>query len=158
MTRVAMSDRRRRAVPIAVIVALVGAAVAAGAQVIETNGDLLFGKLAVGPAPGTVTITAAGTRTSAGGTSLVGSTCGAARFGVTGTPTMAFGIVLPSSISLASGAAHMTVDGFQSLPSGTGVFDGSGHRDLQVGATLHVNAGQARGAYAGSFDVTVAYE
>jgi hypothetical protein len=153
-----MSVRSSRAVPIAVTAALLGAAVAVAAQVIQTDADLVFGKLAVGPAPGTVTIAASGARTSNGGASLVGSTCGSARFAVTGTPTTAFGIVLPSSTSLVSGAAHMTVDSFQSTPSGTSVLDGSGRRDLQVGATLHVNAGQARGAYSGSFDVTVAYE
>ena len=44
----------------------------------------------------------------------------------------------------------------QSNPSGTGTLTG-GTENLLVGATLQVTAGQATGAYTGTFDVTVGY-
>lgn len=80
-----------------------------------------------------------------------------ASFTISGTPNVTFAILLPTSEPLINGTAGLTVDTFQSLPSGTGTFDGSGSRDLFVGATLHLAANQARGAYSGSFEVTVTY-
>jgi hypothetical protein len=78
-----------------------------------------------------------------------------ANYTASGSPNVTFAILLPTSEPLISGTARLTVDSFQSLPSGTGSFDGSGSRELLVGATLHLAANQARGAYSGSFEVTV---
>jgi hypothetical protein len=135
--------------------ALLGAVAVAFGQTVQTNTDLTFGRIAASDSAGTVSVSPLGTRTSSGGATPVSSSFTRASFTVSGTPNVSFGILLPSSEPLISGTAQLTVDSFQSLPSGTGSFDGSGSRELLVGATLHLAANQARGAYSGSFEVTV---
>jgi hypothetical protein len=137
--------------------ALLGAVAVAFGQTVQTNTDLTFGKIATSDTAGTATVSPLGTRTSSGGAMPVTSSFTRASFTISGTPNVTFAILLPTSEPLINGTAGLTVDTFQSLPSGTGTFDGSGSRDLFVGATLHLAANQARGAYSGSFEVTVTY-
>lgn len=120
--------------------------------------DLSFGAVVPGPSSGTVTVTPEGARSSSGGVTL-GSSAGVAPsvFTVSGEPGLAFSIVLASSTTLSDGSSTMTVDSFTSSPESTGTLDGSGNREIRVGATLHVAAAQASGSYAGSFSVMVAY-
>ncbi len=111
-----------------------------------------------GPSSGTVTVTPEGARSSSGGVTLAGPAgVSPSTFTVSGEPALAFSIVLTSSTTLSDGGSAMTVDSFTSSPESTGTLDASGNREIRVGATLHVAAGQTSGSYAGSFSVMVAY-
>ena len=110
--------------------------------------------------PGTVVMTAAGSRSTTGGVTLPTptGTFNAASFTVTGGATNIFTITLPASaITLTDAGLHtMTLDTFTSNPSGTGTLVG-GTLPLAVGGTLHLGATQGVGSYTGSFAVTVNY-
>jgi len=124
---------------------------------ITKTADLNFGTIISGPA-GTVTVTPAGVETAAGA-SIVSPNpnVSAAQFNVTGEPSTAYSISLPSSITISNGAQTMTVDNFSSTPTPNGLLSGLGAQSLQVGARLNVLANQAVGSYSGTFSVTVAY-
>lgn len=51
----------------------------------------------------------------------------------------------------------MVVDAYTSNPSLTGVLDGAGFQQLDVGATLNVNSNQQVGDYTGIYSVIVNY-
>jgi hypothetical protein len=137
---------------------------------ITKNHDLLFGQVVSDINAGTVVVGTDGTRTSTGGLTLLAqsgvsySTVHQASFAITGSAGYIYTIGLPTTaVTLTSGtgeaAPTMTVDTFLSSPSGTGTLDTTlGTSTLNVGGTLHVAAGQAAGAYSGSFTVTVAYQ
>ena len=128
--------------------------------------DLVLGEFRPGDAPGTVELDVtpsrvSASRTASGGVALAGSTFSAAEFSVsahTASPVH-FAVVLPPSITIqrVGGGERMRVDGFrsnvhESCPAGACA--GSPYT-LQVGATLHVEAGQRAGTYVGTFTVTV---
>jgi hypothetical protein len=120
--------------------------------------DLQFGNVVSSTGASTVILSTAGVRT---GTAILGNGgtgATAASFAVTGDTTSSYAITLPSSATLTTtpGAETMTVDGFNSNPTGTGILT-SGSQNLLVGATLNVGAGQVAGAYAGTFNVSVAH-
>lgn len=119
---------------------------------------LAFGNIASSSALGTVTISPANVRTSAGGVtpSAIG-TFNNAIFVAGGEPNATYTITLPTSVTVTSGANNMTVTGWTSNPSGNGLLSGIGEQTINVGATLNVAANQATGDYSGSFDVTIAY-
>ena len=124
---------------------------------ITKTADLNFGTIISGPA-GTVTVSPAGLET-ASGASIVSPNpnVSAAQFNVTGEPSTAYSISLPSSITISNGAQTMTVDNFTTNPTPSGLLSGLGAQSLQVGARLSVLANQAVGSYSGTFSVTVAY-
>lgn len=132
---------------------------AAAAIVVTTQNDLGFGGIVASGSSGSVTISPVGVRSAAGGVAL-GSSSGAspAVFRVEGDPSVSFGIVVPASATLTSASGSMAVDGFTTAPSGSGTLGADGRAEVRLGATLHVGAGQANGAYSGPFDLTVAYE
>ena len=117
---------------------------------------LAFG-LIVPTANGTVSVAPDGSRTSTGVQVIPSSPVTAARFQVTGSANNTYSITLPTATTISSGGNNMTVDAFTSTPSGTGMLDGTGKQNLNVGATLHVNNNQANGHYTGTFTVAVAY-
>lgn len=122
--------------------------------------DLNFGSLVSGPTAGTVVIDTASARSASGGVSLLNSAFGAAQFNVTGEPSTAYTITLPSAISIVhttNNALSMIVNTFTSNPSGTGTLSAAGAQQLNVGATLQVGALQGSGLYTGTFNVSVAY-
>lgn len=124
---------------------------------ITNTAGLDFGDLVAGATSGTVVMTAAGVRTSTGGTTLGNpGAAAAAGFAVAGDPAATYAITLPTSITVTSGGDTMTVDTF-TTPAATGTLDGTGNDTIAVGATLQVGVAQAVGAYTGTFDVTVAY-
>jgi hypothetical protein len=124
---------------------------------ITKTADLNFGTIISGPA-GTVTVSPAGVETASGATVLnPNPNVSAALFSVTGEPSTAYSISLPSSISITNGAQSMTVSSFTSNPTPGGVLSAGGSQALQVGATLAVATNQAIGSYSGTFSVTVAY-
>jgi hypothetical protein len=144
--------------------ALLLAALAPGnaKQTFSSSQALAFGRFAAATA-GTITVSPAGARTSTGGVTLLSSTVTAAKFTNTdNTPKMASAaviITLPAdgSVVMSSGANQMSLRTFTSNPSGTGFMSG-GSLQISVGATLVVNANQARGNYSGSIPVTVQYQ
>jgi len=121
--------------------------------------DLNFGDVVPSGVAGTVTVTPAAVRTSAGGASLGnGAAVTAAAFTVGGQGSATYAITLPAVAStLTTGANTMTVDTFTSNPSGTGLLSAGGSQALTVGANLNVGVAQATGTYVGTFTVTVAY-
>ena len=132
------------------------------AQTLVANQALAFGSFAPGASSGTVTISAAGARSSGGGVFLVPSGAGsAASYTVGGTSSLTYAITLPSPgvVVLTSGPNSMAVNNFTSNPAGAGLIGGGGTQTLTVGATLSVGAAssQPTGSYSGSFNVTVEY-
>jgi Domain of unknown function (DUF4402) len=127
---------------------------------ISKNNDMNFGNVATDGTVGTVILAPASTRTLTGGVTLPATTgtVAAASFAVAGSGSYTYAISLPSSVIIASGANHMTVDTFTSTPSLTGALS-SGAQTLLVGATLNLTASQAAGSYtsASPFTVTVNY-
>lgn len=138
----------------------------AGAIRITNTGDLAFGDVLPGAAPGTVRVDVTTgraptvTRTAAGGAQLAGSAFTAATFYVQQTggwwPWVRF--TLPSgpvTLTRAGGGATMTVDSFETNCSGTGIFScPTMPLTLYVGARLNVAGNQLPGVYSGTFAVT----
>ena len=129
---------------------------------IDQTADLNFGNVAVQSATsGTVVLSAAGNRSTTGGTTLptTTGTVSTAAFTISGEDGYTYAITLPSSaLTISSGANTMTVGSFTSSPSGTGTLTG-GSENITVGATLNVAAAQASGSYVSGtpFNVTVNY-
>jgi hypothetical protein len=127
--------------------------------VLMPAGDLALGRF-IAAGGGTVVVTHDGLRSSTGVILLPGGTVSAAAFdlGETGlgqAPDWTT-ITLPSSATLDSDGASMTLTAFTSNQAGT--FSGSPLPQLTVGATLNVNPNQPPGTYTGRFSVTVNYE
>lgn len=123
--------------------------------------DMNFGNVAVSPTvAGTVVLAPNSGRTKTGGVTLpvITGTVSAAQFNVTGLAGSTYSITLPASIVLTNGSNNMTVNAFTSTPTPTGTLTG-GTENINVGATLNVNAAQAAGLYtnAAGLVVTVNY-
>ena len=124
---------------------------------ISKTADLNFGDVVASGSLGTVVLSTAGARSTTGGASLGnGAAVTAAAFTVNGQASATYAITLPASATVTSAGNTMTVNAFNSNPSGTGTLTG-GTQNLLVGATLNVGASQATGTYSGTFDVTVTY-
>jgi hypothetical protein len=154
----------QRAAVCGVMVGLaVGLAASASADpqalLISQTGSLKFGSIVVGAVPGTVSVSPTGERLASGGV-LLGNSGGSspASFSVSGEPNTAYQILLPSSAVLTTGPENMTFDSFTTSTAGPGSLNGGGTQVISVGATLHVNANQGRGSYAGQLPVTVIYD
>ena len=127
--------------------------------------DMNFGNVAVSATiAGTAVLAPAGTRTTggAGGVTLPATvgTVTAATFTVAGQASYTYAITLPSTATITDASSHtMTVNGFTSSPSATGLLSSGGVQTLTVGATLNVAAGQMAGTYtnASGVPVTVNY-
>jgi spore coat protein U-like protein len=127
---------------------------------ISQTAALNFGRFSTpaGGSAGTVTIqaSAAGTRSSTGGTVLVTSVAGnSGVYAVTGEGALTYAITNPTATTLTGDGAAMAVT-FTTSPSGTGALT-AGAQTLYVGGTLTVGAVQTAGAYTGSYTVTVEY-
>lgn len=129
---------------------------------IANAGNMNFGNVAVSATAGTVILAPAGTRTLTGGITLpiITGTVTAAKFNVTGTANYTYSITLPTTATtVTSGGNTMTVTDFTSTPTPTGLLNGSGAQEIQVGATLNVAGSQPAGTYISGtpFEVTVNY-
>jgi hypothetical protein len=134
-----------------------GATIVASISISNTVG-LNFGQIAPSAVIGSVTVATTGVRSSSGGVTLAnGTTPTASSFDVTGTGSNTYAITLPTSITMAGPGVLITVDSFVSNPSGSGTLSVGGAQTLLVGATLYTGVSQAAGVYAGTFNVTVAY-
>mgnify|MGYP001166036432 CR=1 FL=1 len=132
--------------------------------------DLNFGKVATQASAGTVAIDPnTSTCTTTGGLVHAGA-CQAAGFGGMGTRNMYVRINVPASVSLTGPGASMVLDTLtlDTTPDFTIQGSGSNRRyriitqtgifNFNLGGTLHVNAAQAPGTYAGTFTVQVQYQ
>ncbi len=129
-------------------------------------GDLSFGQIIPSGIAGTVTIHPTYGRSMSGVTVVPTSFSSAALFKVTGRQNTHYVINLPASASISTtGGAAMLIDHFIAVPdsdmlgSPPNASLGAGGNDvLRIGATLHINANQASGAYYGTFYIVVSYE
>lgn len=153
-------DRRRVcAVALLCAAALAVEAYAIAPLSVVNSAALSFGAFAA-ESGGAVTVSPGGVRTASGTVALISSsTSSPAQVTVTGEPGTAYAIQLPTtSVTLTSPTGQtMTVSGFASSLNGSGQLGAGGSQLVSVGATLSVGAGQAPGAYSGSFAVSVAY-
>jgi len=131
-------------------------------QVTLTNTrGLDFGRI-VASGLGTVVVSPDGGRPQAIGVIVLnGGSPGPATFSVSGNAgKKSVMITFPTpSIQLTSGSNSMTVDTFVSSPAaGKLISPASAAATVSVGATLHVKANQAPGAYSGTFSLTVNFQ
>jgi len=130
---------------------------AAGVKKLRQRLDMDFGS-AAGDADlaGTVVESTAGAKTVTGGAFDFGGVDRAARFEVeTDNPGESLTCFLPSSITVTSGGNSMTVDTFTTNPLLSNIMpSGEDKIDVDIGATVHLAAGQAAGNYSGSFTFT----
>jgi hypothetical protein len=136
---------------------------------ITNAGDMNFGTMA-SVAGGTVVLTP-GSTTSATGVTLMGGTIAAAHFTVGGEGTSVITIAIPTTTTTVAAPTGqlMTIDTWTSNPAtvaGAGTAPlVAGALTIDIGATLHVAAGQVSGVYttanaggSGPFTVTVNYQ
>ncbi len=133
--------------------------------------SLNFGSITPGNTGGSVTMaptsgTNVGTRTADGTVDLIGTDASCALYTVTGTAGSVYTVTLPSTdVTLTgpggAGTNTMTlntftinVDGTAAATTGTLT---AGTSNFAVGGKLTVASNQNAGAYAGTFNVTVAY-
>jgi Domain of unknown function (DUF4402) len=126
---------------------------------------LRFGQFLRPTAAGTIVVTPTSVVTATGGT--VGNISipqlapgrGSGAFTLTGGASRSFLVTLPTSATLTSGASSMTVTNFSANIGfgGFGTLNSSGNFILNVGGRLNVGGGQAVGAYAGTYNVTVLF-
>lgn len=147
---------------------------AAGAKIlaalsITEDAAMHFGTMGVlAGTGGTCVVTTAGVRTATGGVtlSLIAPTFTVATYTVTGDPTYTYAITLPTTITVTKPTTLETMtigtllakstSGVESHTA-TGTIEGGGTEQFKIGGTLTVIAAQVAGLYAGTFDVTVAY-
>jgi hypothetical protein len=130
--------------------------------------NLHFGVMSVlTGTPGTCVLSTQGLRTATGGVNLSAQTPAAtnASYTVAGQASTTYAITLPASITVTKAVtletmtigtllARTTSAGVNGL---TGTLTVGGADGFTVGGTLTVIAAQVAGVYAGTFDVTVAY-
>jgi Domain of unknown function (DUF4402) len=127
-----------------------------GLAVIKTK-DLDFGSIIPGAAAGTVTVSPANVRAFTGPLVFGNGVTSNASINVThpgGTYGSTYGVVLPGSININSGASSMVIDNFIWTDTWLNFFPPFLVR-LDVGATLHVGAAQPVGTYSGTFNITI---
>jgi hypothetical protein len=123
---------------------------------ISNTQALAFGSFSTSATGQTVTVSAAGARSSVGAIVVPASTATAASFNVTGSGVLTYAITLPASTTITNGTDTFTVNAFTSNPSGTGALT-AGAQTLTVGATVTTAGTLSTGNYSGSFNVSVDY-
>jgi hypothetical protein len=132
----------------------VSAQVVSGLGLTKTA-DLEMGAVTLGDTAGSITVSSDdASRRASGGVSTAASPYGAARFAVSGAAAdmSRLRVSLPDRVVLSRGSGGETL----MARAFTGRLVGSGvGRELVVGATVDVRAGQPAGRYTGTFTVTV---
>jgi hypothetical protein len=134
---------------------------------------LSFGKFAHGTTTGSVTVSAAGVRSTASGPILVptGPAVTAATFTLGGEASTTYSVDVTSDVNLSNTttvgagatlnmaltAVNWTVAGDATASPATGTLAIDGTGSIAVGGTLAVNAAQIAGAYTGNVTATVLY-
>ena len=133
---------------------------------ITKNADLKFGTV-VRPATGagTVTVSAAGARSVAGG--VVGLSSGdtpqAAQFTVDGEGGQSISVTVPGTFSIANGSDTLTVTtsnnliGSAAAQTLSNALGAAGSLSFKVGGSVPVNSTSPTGVYTGTFTVSAAY-
>ncbi|MEL8054923.1 MAG: DUF4402 domain-containing protein [Pseudomonadota bacterium] len=119
--------------------------------------SLYFGTIAP-PDTGTarITLTAEGARTCPANVTCITDDHHAARFGITGEENRFVVISIPNSMVISNGTDTMTIENMiSSVPI---AFLTNGYDEFCVGGELIVNASQASGDYAGTYNVMVEYQ
>ncbi|OJV20390.1 MAG: hypothetical protein BGO30_01300 [Bacteroidetes bacterium 41-46] len=127
---------------------------------ITKNSDLIFGTIAPGISPGSVTISHSNNTVSSNGVSLlsVGPLRNRAAFTIRGPLGTPFSVSIPSSIQLISGGlAPMNLNLTKNLPNTNNSIPVGGSIVLYIGGTLQINSNQPTGNYTGSMTVTINY-
>ncbi len=132
------------------------------AQSLTNTGSLTFGSFTTTGA-GTVTVTPAGSRTGSGLAWLLQSGSGGtgAAFTLRADPNTVFAITFSAhgSALLSDGAGHsMALQAFTHDAGITPITSQNGTAQFNVGATLSIGQSLPRGAYSGTFSVTVNYQ
>lgn len=133
---------------------------------ITKNADLKFGTV-VRPTTGagTVTVSAAGARSVAGG--VVGLNSGdtpqAAQFTVDGEGGQSISVTIPGTFSIANGTDTLTVTTSNNLTGSaaaqtlSNALGAAGSLSFRVGGSVPVNSTSPTGTYTGTFTVSAAY-
>lgn len=118
---------------------------------------------------GTCVVTTGGVRSATAGVTLsaMAPLFSLATYTVTGEPLYTYAITLPTTITVTKAVTLETMtigtllakstSGTESHTATGTLITGAGTESFTVGGTLTVAAAQVPGAYAGTFDVTVAY-
>jgi len=129
------------------------------------NTDLAFGSV-VRPSSGTNSVvinetTGARTLTGGGNAAAITSTTSRATYTVDGEGGQAYSITVPANFTMtrSGGVETLTVTLASTASSGTlsGSAGSAGSASFGVGGSFPLSSTTATGAYAGSFNVTVAY-
>lgn len=122
---------------------------------------LSFGTLSPTAAAGTVVIAADGARSSTGGVTLLSTNAGSAGgVSLSGTPSLAFTVTMPSTVTLtaANSSAAMTIGSLTTnLSGGNGALNAAGTGSFSIGGTLAVAANQEVASYSGVLPVTITW-
>ncbi|MFO8021683.1 MAG: DUF4402 domain-containing protein [Perlabentimonas sp.] len=132
------------------------------AMTITESAPMHFGTMTVPTAATTVVLATDGTVTVGSGTTTLlaqAPISTAAAYDITGDVSATYAITIDASTIIANTALdEMTVDNFVCSYAGlTSTLDAGGADNFTVGATLNLVDAQPAGTYAGTFDVTVAY-
>lgn len=131
-------------------------------QLVATD-TLRFGTIARPQTGGTMTISPYGAISTTGdmgqATGIVQPTPrGPAHFTVSGAAGQAYWIGGNYAVTISNGSATMRVSAFTTnVPYAIGTLNAQGRDDFYIGGTLTVSAGQATGAYSGTFPIIVTY-
>ena len=127
-------------------------------QIQNLNASALdFGLIVADADGGSVTVNAAGNRTSCTGLVCAG-TVDAADFRITGEDSAAVTVTVDSSVQLANQASGSTATMTATLQSTVPTaLSTTGTADFSVGGVLAVGNNQANGVYEGTFNVTAVY-
>lgn len=128
------------------------------------TGAMRFGQIVQPSSPGTVTLSPAGTLTSAGGAAgneLIAQTSGgpqAGDFTITSAPNTLFTVYGPISFNLTNGGATMPVTLLTGTLQQVSASPTTVVYRLRVGGTLSLAANQAVGTYTGSYTLQTVYQ
>lgn len=140
----------------------VGAKILTAMTITETA-PMHFGTMTVPTGATTVVLATDGTVTVGSGTTTLlaqAPISTAAAYDITGDVSATYAITIDASSIITNGtpAEDMTVNTFVCSYAGlTSTLDAGGADNFTVGATLNLVDAQPAGTYAGTFDVTVAY-
>lgn len=159
-----------------VIMAIVGFGTTASAQTVNTTvgakvvsaitltevAGMHFGTMTSPTTTSAVNLLNDGSRTTTGDVALLAQlpNPSAASYAVAGESDASYAITLPATVTLSNGVPvqNMIVSNFAcSIPTLVGQISFSGTDAFTLGAKLTLAAGQASGSYAGTFNVSVAY-
>lgn len=122
---------------------------------VEPRRDLLFGRVGTGDIPGSVTVSAAGVKTTTGGVVDMGKNTRAAQFRISGPRDATVYITLPTTATISGGGRTATLSHFTMDVTNPVTLPRTGRLNFNVGATLTLGTNLPAAEYTGNFDVYV---